>query len=249
MTTSLPGRVLVVGATSGLARQVSDQLARRGHSLVLAGRNLKQVRALVDDLQVSYPETEIVAAAEAFDAVDFSRHQDLLVGAGQIEGLILCHGTLIQPEAAEGDFAAVKQMIDINFTSCVSLLMVAGAYFQDHGRGFICALSSVAGDRGRPSNYAYGATKAALSAYLSGMRAKLARHGVQVITIKPGIVDTAMTWGQPVRGPVASADRVARDICRAIEKGHSVVYTPWYWRPIMAMIRALPEPIFRRLNF
>jgi len=116
------------------------------------------------------------------------------------------------------------------------------------GRGFICAVSSVAGDRGRQSNYLYGSTKAALSTYLQGLRNRLARSGVRVVTVKPGFVDTAMTFGRPGMFLVASPQRVGRDVFRAVRRGRCEVYTPWFWRGIMAAIKAIPEPVFKRMK-
>jgi short-subunit dehydrogenase len=141
-------------------------------------------------------------------------------------------------------------MIDVNYTSAVSLLGLAAAHFASKKTGCICAVSSVAGDRGRQSNFLYGSTKAALTAHLQGLRNRLFRAGVAVVTIKPGFVDTAMTWGlvNPASPLVASPKRVARDMARAIERRANVVYSPWFWRWIMAIIRAIPEPLFKRMK-
>ncbi|HKX46230.1 MAG TPA: SDR family NAD(P)-dependent oxidoreductase, partial [Planctomycetota bacterium] len=114
--------------------------------------------------------------------------------------------------------------------------------------GFLCALTSVAGDRGRPRNHAYGSTKAAVTAYLEGLRARLSREGLSVVNVEPGVVDTGMTWGLPPGPPKASAERVARDVLRGIARDRAVVYTPWLWRWVMAIIRCLPDRVFRRLD-
>ena len=129
-------------------------------------------------------------------------------------------------------------------------MSLAAAHLARRGTGYLCALSSVAGDRGRQSNFLYGATKSALTTYLQGLRNRLARQGVAVITVKPGFVDTAMTWGllKPGSPLVASPDQVARAIEHAIRQQKNDVYTPWFWRWIMAIIKSIPEPIFKRMR-
>jgi decaprenylphospho-beta-D-erythro-pentofuranosid-2-ulose 2-reductase len=130
----------------------------------------------------------------------------------------------------------------------VSLLERLAAHMQQRGGGTIAAISSVAGDRGRKSNYLYGAPKAALSVYLEGLRYRMSAHGVHVLTIKPGFVDTPMTFGRTPKALTASPHRVARDIHRALQRRRSVLYTPWFWWWIMLIIRMIPAPIFRRMS-
>src|SRR5262245_32495555 len=149
---------------------------------------------------------------------------------------------------AQTSFELARRMIDVNYTSAVSLLNLAADYFEARKAGFICAISSVAGDRGRQSNYLYGSTKAALNTYLEGLRVRLAKVGVPVTTVKPGFVDTKMTRGMKGMFLVASPARVARDICRAIRRGRAVVYTPWFWWGIMTIIRSIPDFLFRRMK-
>src|SRR5262245_32088329 len=149
---------------------------------------------------------------------------------------------------AQTSFELARRMIDVNYTSAVSLLNLAANYLEAQKAGFICAISSVAGDRGRQSNYIYGSTKAALNTYLEGMRVRLAKVGVPVTTVKPGFVDTRMTRGLPGMFLVAQPERVARDICRAIKKRRSVVYTPWFWWGIMSIICSIPTFVFKRLK-
>ena len=157
---------------------------------------------------------------------------------------------MIDQAESERNFTQCRQMIDVNFTGAVSLLGLAAEHLAARGGGFICALSSVAGDRGRQSNFIYGSTKAALTTYLQGLRNRLFSKGVAVITIKPGFVDTAMTWGllNPRSPLTANPDRVAAIIDRAILDRRNVVYVPWFWRIIMAIIKAIPEPIFKRMK-
>jgi decaprenylphospho-beta-D-erythro-pentofuranosid-2-ulose 2-reductase len=141
-----------------------------------------------------------------------------------------------------------RRVIDTNYTSAVSVLNLAADYLEQRRGGFICGLSSVAGDRGRQSNYLYGSSKAALSTYLQGLRNRLTRARVRVVTVKPGFVDTKMTFGLSGMFLVATPERVAKDISQAIRRGRSVVYTPWFWRPIMLVIRTIPEFIFKRMK-
>ena len=144
----------------------------------------------------------------------------------------------------------IETLFRINLVSAAVILEQAADYFGRRGAGVIVALSSVAGDRGRQSNYLYGASKAGLTALLSGLRNRLHAKGVAVVTVKPGFVDTPMLYGRPLPASflVASPDRVAADIVTAIERHRDVVYTPWYWRGIMAAIRLLPETLFKRLR-
>jgi len=141
-----------------------------------------------------------------------------------------------------------RLILETNFTGCVSALNILANHFELKRTGFICAITSVAGDRGRQSNYHYGAAKAGLSVYLQGLRNRLFPAGVNVITVKPGFVDTRMTYGRPGLFLLASPESVAQGIFRAIVKGKSVVYLPWFWRPIMLIVRSIPETIFKRLK-
>ncbi|MCH2187609.1 SDR family NAD(P)-dependent oxidoreductase, partial [Myxococcota bacterium] len=131
----------------------------------------------------------------------------------------------------------------------VTLFEAAAQTLSKTGGGFLCAISSVAADRGRPRHHFYGATKAALSTYLEGLRVRLAPHHIDVITMKPGIVDTGMTWGMSSLAPMASPDRVARDTLRAIERNRSVAYSPAFFSIIMKAVRAIPDRLFKRLDF
>ncbi len=242
--------VLVVGATSGIARALATQLAAQGKPLVLAARDSDETERIAADLRVRHG---ISIWTRVFDAVDFSSHREFLqscLALGPLEGVFLCHGYMPEQAQAEADFAVAAKTFDINFASYVSLLSELSPHFRARGEGYICALSSVAGDRGRQSNYVYGAAKAALSTYLAGLRNQLHACGVVVTTVKPGFVDTAMTWGilSPDSPLVASPQRIARDAIRAVTARRNVVYTPWFWRWIMLIIRSIPEPIFKRLR-
>lgn len=242
--------ILIVGALSGLARPIADQLAEQGHALVLAGRDGEELSRMASDLRVRHRASVTTAP---FEALDFESHAGLIeqadsAFAGGLSGILFCVGWMVDQRWAAADFSAARQMIEVNLTSAVSLLNHAANIFESRRRGWICALSSVAGDRGRQSNYLYGATKSALNAYLQGLRHRLTAAGVAVITIKPGCADTAMTYGMDSLPFLVGPDVIARDVVRAIDRRQCVAYTPRIWWPVMTVIRLLPERIFRHLK-
>ena len=157
-------------------------------------------------------------------------------------------GYLGDQTKGQNDWEEARRILETNFTGCVSALNIVANYFESRRTGFICAVSSVAGDRGRQSNYLYGAAKAGLSAYLQGLRNRLFRANVKVITVKPGFVDTHMTYGRPGLVLLASPESVAKGIFRAVATGKDVVYLPWFWRLIMLIVRSVPEGVFKRLR-
>jgi len=219
---------------------------------LLAGRDGDELEKTAADLRLRH---NVEVAIETFEALDFDSHPALIARCftqcgGRLDGVIVCYGYLPSQQWAEQDFAEARRTVDVNFTSVVSLLNCAANALEQQGSGFIAAISSVAGDRGRQSNYIYGAAKAGLSVYLQGLRNRLARRGVHVLTIKPGFVDTPMTQGliSPQSPLLAKPDRVARDIDRALRRGRNTLYTPWFWRPIMTVIALIPEPLFKRLR-
>ncbi|XAM01267.1 SDR family oxidoreductase [Phycisphaeraceae bacterium D3-23] len=237
-------RVLIVGATSGIARAVAHRLASRGYALVLAARDSEAIDRDAADLRVRH---QVEVETRPFDALDFDSHAALADGL-ELCAAVVCHGVMLSNEVAAADIHDHRRMIDINYTSYASVLEVLATYFEEKGDGVIAAISSVAGDRGRPSNYCYGATKAAVSAYLSGLRGRLRPKGVAVLTIKPGPTDTPMTHGLKAKGPTATPEAVAKQIVKDIEKRRSIGYTPRKWWPIMTIIRAIPEWVFKRLS-
>lgn len=247
MTQRPPQNILILGASSTIARALAELLARDGHNLVLGARDADDLQRTAADLRLRFGGQ---MEAVPFEAMKFDQHAAFYDSctnrfSGGLDAVIACHGLLIDQAEAENDPEKARAMIDVNFTSVVSILERAAA----SGVKQIAAISSVAGDRGRKSNYLYGAPKAALSVYLDGLRHRLAARGASVLTIKPGFVDTKMTWGKPGMFLVASPAKVARDIHRALSRRRSgVLYTPWFWRWIMLIIRSIPEPIFKRLN-
>ena len=241
--------LLVIGATSAIAHAVSRRHAARGARLVLLARDAARLESNADDLRVR-------GAAEvhciAFDALATEDHETALaqawaaVGAGGFDAALVAWGSLPDQAACEASAAQALQAFDLNARSVLALLTLLAQRFERQGRGVIGILSSPAGDRGRASNYVYGAAKAAVTTLASGLRHRLASKGVRVVTLLPGFVDTPMTAGF-AKGPLwATPEQVALDIDRALASANGRVYTPWFWRWIMLVVRALPERIFVR---
>jgi decaprenylphospho-beta-D-erythro-pentofuranosid-2-ulose 2-reductase len=248
---STVGGQVVIGATSEIARAVVRELAKDGGRLVIASRDEDELKLLAADVEL---RTGARVTPLRLDVTEFDRHEEFvnacIATLGSVEGVVLCQGAMTDQNEAAADWTLARQMIEVNYTSAVSLGNRFAAHMVPLGRGYLCGVSSVAGDRGRQSNYLYGSTKAGFSTYLDGLRNRLYRSGVAVITVKPGFVDTSMTWGllNPKSPLVAAPERVARDIARAIRKRKNTVYTPWFWALVMLVIRLVPEPIFKRLS-
>jgi decaprenylphospho-beta-D-erythro-pentofuranosid-2-ulose 2-reductase len=244
------GNVLVLGATSAIGRAFARRLAADGHDLVLAGRRRTELERDASDLRVRHG---VEVETHVFEALRFETHAAFFEDCTSclptgLHGLVVCHGDMADQEDAQRKLEVARRMLDVNYTSAVSILERAATYFEARGRGWICAVSSVAGDRGRPSNYLYGASKAALSTALQGLRARLARAGVSVVDVRPGFVDTRLTYGRPGLFLVASPDRVAKAALRGIRRDRAVVYAPWFWAGIMLVIRLLPDRVFKRMR-
>lgn len=246
----MKGRILIVGATSAIGRALAVRLAGRGVPLLLAARDAEELARTAADIEVRFGTRPVTGV---FDAEKVDGYRELFAAWAPdpeaLDGLVLCHGDTGDIVSAHGDPVEARRLIDVNFSSCAGLLSLAAPYFEARRRGVVCAVGSVAGDRGRASNYLYGACKGALEIYLQGLRQRLAKAGVAVLLVKPGFVDSAMTFGRPGLFLVASPDRVARDILRAMRRRRTAIYTPWFWRWIMLIIRTIPEPVFKRLSF
>ena len=243
-------RIVLTGPNSGIGLALARRFAERGCELVLLGRDADEIGRVVTDLNLRYG---IRSESRFFDAADLASHRPLLkdiVGSRGLDGMILCHGYMADQEQAELDWRTAQRSVDVNYTSYVTLLSAAAEHFRQRKRGFLCAVSSVAGDRGRQSNYVYASAKGGLTVYLQGLRNAMHPNNVHVLTVKPGFVDTSMTWGllKTTSPMVASPDKVSFDIMRAIERRKDVLYTPWFWRWIMAIIGLIPENCFKRLK-
>jgi decaprenylphospho-beta-D-erythro-pentofuranosid-2-ulose 2-reductase len=248
-TTNPPQKILVLGATSGIAEATCRIWAAQGASLFLVARNAEKLAAVAADLKTrgaSYIDTAVA------DLDETEQHPALLAHAiNSLTGMdiaYLAYGILGDQTHAEQDFNSAAQIIHTNFMAPVSLLTWLANFCVQRHAGTIAVLSSVAGDRGRKSNYAYGSSKAGLSAFLDGLRNRIDREGVTVLSVKPGPTKTAMTAGMPNSEKFADVDSVAESIVSAINKRKDTLYVPFQWRPIMFIIRNIPERIFKKLN-
>jgi short-subunit dehydrogenase len=244
------GTVLVLGATSSIARHAAAAFARRGFDLCLAARDEEELSRIASDLTLRHGVNVQAVPFDVSHPASSSRLMDGVMDEsfGDLSGVLLCFGTLGDQPAAQADAPYAREIIGVNFTGAVSLLTPLANYFEKRGRGFIGVISSVAGDRGRQSNYVYGAAKGGLSIFLQGLRQRLSKAGVTVTTIKPGFVDTRMTFGLPGMFLVADPADVGESIARAVEKRKSVAYIPGFWRWIMLIIKLIPERVFVRLK-
>jgi short-subunit dehydrogenase len=244
----MSGNVLILGATSAIARGTAAAFAARGDNLYLASRDLEELNRIAADLQIRYG---VKVTCSLFDAAATETHPaffaDVLKEVQELTGVVVAFGLLGDQQAAR-EFELAEKIIASNFTGAVSILSICANYFEPLKRGFIIGITSVAGDRGRQSNYVYGAAKGAFSLYLQGLRNRLFASGVRVITIKPGFVDTAMTFGLPGLFLVASPQNIGKQIVRTLSKAADIVYLPGFWRYIMLIIKHIPEPIFKRLK-
>ena len=242
-------KILIIGAGSAIAEATARRWAARGDALYLVDRDAERLGAVAADLLVRGGS---VAGHAVLDVNDFAAHarvlDDAAAALGGLDLAFIAHGTLGDQAACERDPAVALKEISTNALSVISLGTLLANRFEAQGRGCLAVISSVAGDRGRQSNYVYGTAKATVTAFLSGLRNRLFRSGVQVLTIKPGMVDTPMTAAFK-KGPLfASAETVAAGIVRAVDKRRDVVYVPGYWRLVMGVVKALPEAVFKRLK-
>ncbi|MBV8438777.1 MAG: SDR family oxidoreductase [Silvibacterium sp.] len=245
----LPSRILALGATSAIAEATLRLFANRGASFYLVARNPEKLAAVAADLKTRGASS---VATQVMDLDDTTAHPAMLAAAaeslGSIELALLAHGVLGDQEQAEKSYLAAEAVLGTNFLAPVSLITWLANYFEESHQGTLAVISSVAGDRGRKSNYVYGASKGALTIFLDGVRNRIDRAGVHVLTIKPGFVATPMTAHLP-QGPLfAQPAKVAAGILSAIEKRRDVVYVPAFWAVIMLIIRMIPRSIFKKLN-
>lgn len=242
-------RILIIGATSAIAEATARLFAARGDSLVLAGRDTEQLQRIADDLRIRGASNTFTLG---LDANDFSQHESVVQKAAtQLGGLdvaLIAHGTLGNQAECEKDFSLALKEINTNGISVMSLLTVLANYMQAQNAGQLAVIGSVAGDRGRPSNYVYGTAKAAVATFCEGLRARLHAHNVNVLLIKPGFVDTPMTAAFKKGALWAKPEKIAAMIVRALDRRAGVIYTPSFWALIMLVIRSIPRPLFVRLK-
>ncbi len=246
-----PRRVLVLGALSAMAVATARLYAAEGARLVLAGRDAAALETLAADLRARGAlSAEAVTADLATTSPDALLPALLAPLGGAVDAVYLAYGVLGDLGLAERDLTVAAQVIDTNYRSAALWCLAAAAVLERQRAGSLVVIGSVAGDRGRKSNYLYGSTKAGLGVLVQGLAHRLAKVGARAVLVKPGFVDTPMTEHiKGRRGPLwATPEQVAPTLRKAADGGGTVVYAPWFWRPVMALIRAVPSPIFHRTN-
>ncbi len=239
--------VLIIGAKSDIAKATAREYAKHGYDLYLAARNSSELEAFAKDI---ITRTQKAVKIVELDILDYKSHQTFY---NQLEekplGVVSAIGYLGEQEKAQSDFDEAQRIMDTNYTGVVSLFNIIANDFEKRRSGFMVGISSVAGDRGRKSNYIYGSAKAALTTYLSGLRNRLYDAQVQVLTVKPGFVATKMTEELDLPEKLtAQPEEVAEDIYKAQQKGKNVIYTKWVWRWVMLIICNIPEFQFKKMS-
>lgn len=240
--------LLVLGANSDMAQAIARKFAQVEHAnLFLASRNLETLEKRAKDIKIRY---EVEAKPLFFDATDYASHPEFYKNLDpKPDGVVLSFGYLGDQGKGQQDFKEVEQIVATNFLGAASILEIIAADFERRGHGFIIGISSVAGERGRQSNYIYGAAKSGLLVYLSGLRNRLFNKNVRVITVLPGFVNTKMTEDLDLPKPLtAEVEEVADDVYTAYKKGKDIIYSKWFWKWIMYIIKSIPELLFKRLR-
>ncbi|MFJ4142966.1 SDR family oxidoreductase [Pseudomonas sp. NPDC089734] len=243
-------RILIIGATSAIATACARLWATQGCDFFLVARKADKLHITAADLKARGAKT---VTLHEMDAMHFADHPkmliDCLTALGQIDVALIAHGTLPDQKACEQDVGIMLQEFMTNSASVIALLTLLARQFEVQRCGSLAVISSVAGDRGRPSNYLYGSAKAAVSTFCEGLQARLFKAGVHVMTIKPGFVATPMTQGLSLPAPlIAQPEQVARRIIGGIERRSTTLYAPGFWALIMLVIRSIPQPLFKRLD-
>lgn len=242
-------KIMIFGAASAIAAATARCFAGRGSAFFLVGRSPEKLEAVSRDLSARGASQVSTAVA---DLDDLTRHETLLQeglkALGDVDLVLIAHGILGDQKKAETNFDQVEQIFRTNFHSPASLSSLAANLFENRKKGMIAVISSVAGDRGRQSNYVYGSSKAALDTFLQGLRNRLAPSGIRVITLKPGLIQTPMTSHLNHGVLSATAECAGKAACRAIVTGRDIAYIPWYWRWVMLVVRLIPEAIFKKMR-
>jgi len=239
--------VLILGALSDVARALAHEYAANGYDLYLAARDREKLAPLCSDIEIRHKRK---ALAFSFDARQFAEHKAFYQGLPQNPDVVIAvFGYLGDTDKGLGDWNEALRIIESNYTGAVSILDIAASEMMQRKSGTIIGISSVAGERGRQSNFLYGSAKAGFTAYLSGLRNKMFHHGVHVLTVKPGFIRTAMTEGLPLNPRLtATPEQVAAAVRKAHRKKKDVLYTLWMWKYIMCIIRNIPEGVFKKLK-
>ena len=242
--------IVIVGANSAIAKATARLYAEKGHAFFLAGRNEAALSELANDLRVRGASK---ADYRCLDVLDGDEHAELVSAASdaleRIDVVLISHGSLPDQARCEDDFELAQRELAINGTSVVSLAGRFANTLKQQEHGVLAVVTSVAGDRGRQPNYLYGAAKSLVSTYLQGLRGRLLPYGVHVVDIRPGLVDSPMT-AHMEKGPLwTTPEQVASRIVKAVYKQRHTVYAPGYWRIIMAVVRSIPDFLFKRMKF
>ncbi len=239
--------ILILGAMSDVAQAMAHEYAKHGYDVILAARKKERIEPLEKDLQIKY---NVKATSVEFDALDFTSHVDFYKNLSIQPDVVACvFGYLGDTAKGLQDWSEAEQILHINYTGAVSILNVAATSMMDKKQGTIIGISSVAGERGRQSNFLYGSAKAGFSAYLSGLRNKCFHSGVHVLTVKPGFIKTAMTQGMPLNPKLtATPQKIASDIYKAASKKKNILFSLWMWKYIMKIITSIPEGMFKKMK-
>jgi decaprenylphospho-beta-D-erythro-pentofuranosid-2-ulose 2-reductase len=243
-------RIWVLGATSAIAHAYIRLRAARGASLLLLGRNEAHLRANAADLTARGATAASVKCCDLARVPDYeSVLSEMVAAGGAPDEVFIAYGTMQQQDKLLGDITLARDLIDTNFTSVVCWLLAIIERWERSRPLTVIVIGSVAGDRGRASNFVYGSAKGGLDRFLEGLQHANAGTALHIVRVKPGFVDTPMTADIAKSGPLwATPERVAADIERAADRGQAVLYTPWFWWPIMLVIRHLPRFMFDRLK-
>ncbi|MBX6379675.1 MAG: SDR family oxidoreductase [Thermoflavifilum aggregans] len=238
---------LILGATSDIAQAIARELAAKQYDLILAARNMNYIERIQKDIQIRYG---VQVKPKYFDATTYEQHDDFLKQTEVFpEVVVVCFGYLGEQKKAEANWDEAYQILATNYIGAVSILNLVAQEMEKRKQGIIIGISSVAGDRGRKSNYIYGSAKAGFTTYLSGLRNRLYTSGVHVLTVKPGYVTTRMTENMNLPKLLTTTpEKVAKSISKAIRKKKNTIYVKKIWWLVMIIIRCLPESIFKKLN-
>ncbi len=239
--------ILILGATSDIGKAIAKVYAQHGYHLILTARNTNHLLSLKKELEDQYM---IAIQLETFDVLQTTIHQSFFDSLKiKPYGVVYCIGYLGNQELAQKELTEANLILQTNYTASIPILSIIAQYLESLKQGFIIGISSVAGDRGRGSNYFYGSAKAGFTAFLSGLRARLAKNNVHVLTVKPGFVYTKMTAHLSLPQVLTIAPTpLAHSIFKAQQKKKNVIYVKWFWRYIMWIIKLIPEFIFKKLN-
>jgi decaprenylphospho-beta-D-erythro-pentofuranosid-2-ulose 2-reductase len=239
--------VLILGAASGMARAIARSFAAEGHPIQLAARDVERLETDRDDLVTRYG---VEVTLLEFDALDLDGHADFVAALPALPQVAVCAvGAMGTQEENAQDPVIGAAVMRANFEGPASILAHLANAMEARGSGTLVGISSVAGERGRASNYVYGSAKAGFTAFLSGLRNRLAKKGVHVVTVLPGFVATAMTEGMDLPARLtAEPEEVGAAVVKAVQKGRDVIYVRPIWRIVMAVIRNIPEPIFKKTS-